>query len=65
MIQPPAKCLDDSVIVVFGIATCQGVKIGIDTFGSDRIANEVIQRQVVYLDGLRTYPRCSGLYELL
>jgi hypothetical protein len=56
VIQPPAKRLDDSVIVVFSIATCQRVKIGVDTFGSDRIANEVIQRQVVYLDGLRTYP---------
>ena len=50
---------------MFGITACQGVQIGIDTFRGDGIANEVIQRQVVYLNGLRTYPRCSGFDELL
>ncbi len=50
---------------MFGITTGQGVQIGIDAFRGDRIADEVVQCQVVYLDGLRTCPRCSGLDEVI
>jgi hypothetical protein len=50
---------------MFGITTGQGAEIGIDTTSGDRIANEVIQYQVVYLDSSWTCSRCPGLDEVV
>ena len=50
---------------MFSIIAGQGVQIGVDTFRGERIGNEVVECKMVYLDGLWTCPRCSGLDEVI
>jgi hypothetical protein len=50
---------------MLGITTGKRVQIGIDTFRSDRITNEVIKGKVIYPYGLGTGAWCPGAKELI
>ena len=65
MVQPSAKCLNTTIVIMLGITTIKRVQVGIDALWTDGIANQVFKDQLVDSYGLRACARCSGFDKLV